>query len=187
MSETFQSFKGQLLLDSGQLAGSFFHRTVVLICSHDHEGAFGLVINRPTENKVADSLIADLPEALKEETLYLGGPVQPTALSYLHTDAFIPNADVMPNLELGHSLETLVELGESFSPTQQIRLFAGYAGWSPGQLEDEIQRKAWVIHPASLDLVFHADSRSLWRRILRAKGDWRYRLLANLPDDLTWN
>src|SRR5512141_2450242 len=98
----FQSLKGQLLLDSGQLSGSFFHRTVVLICQHDPEGAFGLVLNRPTDNKVGEALVADLPELVKEQTLYLGGPVQPTALSYLHTDSFLPNASVMPNLDLGH-------------------------------------------------------------------------------------
>ena len=183
----FQSLRGQLLLDSGQLSGSFFHRTVVLICQHDGEGAFGLVLNRPTDNKVGEALVADLPDSLKDQTLYLGGPVQPTALSYLHTDSFIPDASVLPNLDLGHSLESLVDLAQSFSVTQQVRLYAGYAGWSPGQLEDEIKRKAWVTHPASLDLVFHAESKDLWRRILRLKDHWRYRLLAEIPDDLSWN
>src|SRR5512140_2013398 len=96
----FHSLKGQLLLDSGQLTGSFFHRSVVLICQHDKDGAFGLVLNRPTDNKVGDALVADLPDALKEQTVYLGGPVQPTALSYLHADAFIPEASVLPNLDL---------------------------------------------------------------------------------------
>jgi putative transcriptional regulator len=187
MAEKFKSHRGHLLLDSGQLTGSFFHRSVVLICQHDAEGAFGLVVNRPTDNKVGDALVADLPDVVKEQTLYLGGPVQPTALSYLHTDTFLPEASVMTNLDLGHSLETLVELGQSYSTTQQLRLFAGYAGWSPGQLEDEIKRKAWVIHPASLDLVFNSESKMLWSQILKLKDDWRYRLLADIPDDLSWN
>jgi putative transcriptional regulator len=187
MAEKFKSLKGQLLLDSGQLTGSFFHRTVVLICQHDGEGAFGLVINRPTDNKVSEAITADLPESLKEHTLYLGGPVQPSALSYLHTDSFIPDATVLPNLELGHSLEGLVDLGQSYSPSKQLRLFAGYAGWSPGQLDDEIKRNAWVTHPATIDLVFHAESKGLWRSILQQKEDWRYRLLAEIPDDLSWN
>jgi putative transcriptional regulator len=187
MPEKFHSLKGQLLLDGGQLTGSFFHRTVVLICQHDKEGAFGLVLNRPTDNKVGEALVADLPETVKEQTLYLGGPVQPTALSYLHSDTFLPEASVMPNLDLGHSLESLVDLGQSYSVTQQVRLFAGYAGWSGGQLEDEMKRHAWVTHPASLDLVFHAESKSLWRLILREKEDWQYRLLAEMPDDLSWN
>ena len=187
MPDKFSSMKGQLLLDSGQLSGSFFHRTVVLICQHNREGAFGLVLNRPTDKKVGEALVADLSESLKDQTLFMGGPVQPTALSYLHSDTFIPEASVMSNLDLGHSLESLVELGQSYSVTQQLRLFAGYAGWSAGQLEDELKRKAWVTHPATLDLVFHVESRGLWRQILRQKEGWPYRLLAEIPDDLSWN
>jgi putative transcriptional regulator len=183
----FHSLRGHLLLDSGQLSGSFFHRTVVLICQHDKDGAFGLVLNRPTDNQVGDALVADLPDTLKSQTLYLGGPVQPTALSYLHADSFLPEASVLPNLDLGHSLEALVELAQSFSVTQRLRLYAGYAGWSPGQLEDELKRKAWVTHPASVELVFQAECKSLWRQILRQKDEWRYRLLAELPDDPSWN
>jgi putative transcriptional regulator len=178
--------KGQLLLDSGQLHGSFFQRTVVLICQHDAEGAFGLVLNRETGNKVGEMLVADIPDTLKTAPLYIGGPVQPTALSFLHTDAFMAEPNVMPNLSLGHSLDTLVELGESFSATRKVKLFAGYAGWSPGQLEVELQRDAWLTHPASLDLVFETDPGQLWRHILEQKG-WKYKLLAQMPDDLSLN
>src|SRR5512147_2878805 len=103
-----KSLKGQFILDHGKLAGSFFHRTVILICQHDAEGAFGLVLNRDTGNKVGEALVASLPETLKELPLYLGGPVQPQALSYLYSDAFLPNANVMPNLQLEHSLDGLV-------------------------------------------------------------------------------
>ena len=107
--------KGRLLLDGGALHGSFFHRTVVLICEHNAEGAFGLVLNRVAGNKVGEVLVADLPDTLRESPLFLGGPVQPTALSFLHADNFLPDANVFPNLSLGHSLDDLVEIGESFS------------------------------------------------------------------------
>lgn len=187
MAETFKTLKGQLLLDSGMLNGSFFHRSVVLICQHDAEGAFGLVINRSSDNKVGEMLVADLPDTLKEQQLYLGGPVQPTALSYLHADSFLPQSNVISNLNLGHSLDSLVEIGESFSSTQQVRIYAGYAGWGPGQLEDEMKRKAWLTHPASLDLVFNQEPASLWRSILRQKKGWQYKLLAQTPEDLSWN
>jgi len=186
MSESDQFLKGQLLLDSGQLRGSFFQRTVVLICQHDSEGAFGLVLNRATGNKAGEMIVADLPEVLKECPLYLGGPVQPSALSFLHTDAFIPDANVLPNLSLGHSLDSLIEIGDSFAPTRKIRMFAGYAGWSAGQLEDEMKRKAWLTHPASLELVFETDPNDLWQRILRQKG-WKYKLLSQMPEDLSLN
>src|SRR5882724_11720371 len=157
MSEAPKYLRGQLLLDSGQLSGSFFQHTVVLVCQHDAEGAFGLVLNRSSGNKLGEMLVANVPEPLKEQPLYLGGPVQLSALSFLHSDNFLPEASVMPNLDLGHSLDSLVELGESFSASKKVKLFAGYAGWSPGQLEDEMKREAWLIHPASLELVFDAD------------------------------
>ena len=80
MSGPEKFLKGQLLLDSGQLRGSFFQRTVVLICEHNAEGAFGLVLNRSSGSKIGEMVVADLPETLKEYPLYLGGPVQTTAL-----------------------------------------------------------------------------------------------------------
>jgi len=175
-----------LLLDSGQLRGSFFQRTVVLICQHDPDGAFGLVLNRAAGSNAGDMIVADLPEPVRATPLFLGGPVQPSALSFLLSDAFIADANVMPNLSLGHSLDALIELGESFSSTQRVKMFAGYAGWSPGQLEEEIKRDAWLTHPASLDLIFDVSPNQLWQKILRQKG-WQYRLLAQMPEDLSLN
>jgi putative transcriptional regulator len=186
MAEKGKYLKGQLLLDSGQLRGSFFQRTVVLICQHDAEGAFGLVLNRATGSKVGEMIVADLPETLKEFPLYLGGPVQPSALSFLHSDAFMADANVMPNLGLGHSLDDLVELGESFSAQRKVKMFAGYAGWSPGQLEDEMKRKAWLTYPASLELVFDTEPEQMWQTILRRKG-WKYKILSQTPEDLSSN
>jgi putative transcriptional regulator len=178
--------KGHLLLDSGELRGSFFQRTVVLICQHDAEGAFGLVLNRVTGNNAGEMIVGNLPELLKDSPLFLGGPVQPSALSFLHSDAFIPDANVLPNLTLGHSLDCLVELGEAFSASRKLKMFAGYAGWSPGQLEEELTRKAWLTHPASVELVFDVQPEQLWQRILRDKGG-QYKLLAQMPEDLSLN
>ncbi len=187
MAEPSKYLKGQLLLDSGELQGSFFQRTVLLICQHDVNGAFGLVLNRTTGSKAGEMIVANLPDTLKEEQLYLGGPVQPTALSFLHSDSFIPDATVLPNLSLGHSLDSLMEIGESFSPVKKVKLFAGYAGWSPGQLESEMKRKAWLTHPASLDLIFDTPPEKLWQMVLRSKGGWQNRILSQSPDDLSWN
>jgi putative transcriptional regulator len=92
---------------------------------------------------------------------------------------------VIPNLSLGHSLDSLTEIGQSYSAEKRAKIFAGYSGWSAGQLEAEIKRKAWVTHPASLELIF-ADEDELWRRILR-EMNWQHRLLADSPEDLSWN
>jgi putative transcriptional regulator len=186
MAEVPKYLKGQLLLDGGKLAGSFFHRTVVLVCEHNAEGALGLVLNRVSENKVGEMIVADLPDTFKEQSLFLGGPVQPAALSFLHSDNFIPDANVLPDLSVSHSLEALVDLGESFSSTQTVKIFAGYSGWSPGQLEEELKRGAWLVHPASLDLVFKTEPTNLWKTILDKKG-WKFKLMAQSPEDLSWN
>lgn len=186
MARTHKSLQGQLLLDGGKLQGSFFHRAVVLICQHDPEGAFGLILNRPSEHKVGQALVANVAEKIKKQLLFVGGPVQPGTLSFLHTDSFVPQANVMVNLNLGHSLDVLADLSESASGTQKLRLFAGYSGWSAGQLDNEMARNDWLTHPASLDLVFHPKPDQLWKEILRQKDD-QSRLLAESPDDLSWN
>lgn len=187
MAAKLKSLQGQLLLDSGQLGGSFFQRTVVLICHHNPEGAFGLVLNRPLGKSAGDLIIANLPETIKTTPLFIGGPVQTSALSYLHTDHFLPEADVMPNLALGHSLDELIEIGEKFSPTVKVRMFAGYAGWSPGQLEGEMKRKSWLTHPAGMEHVFEIPPEQLWQKILTEKGGLNNRLLSQMPEDLSWN
>jgi putative transcriptional regulator len=181
-----KSLQGQLLLDGGQLHGSWFHRTVVLVCQHDAEGAFGLVLNRPSGTEVGEALVADLPEKLKSMPLYIGGPVQPGALSYLHGDTFLPGGSVMANVDLGHSLDQLVELAGDFSSSRRLLVFAGYAGWSAGQLDDEIARDSWLVHQASPELIFDSNPQELWHRILRERGG-RFRLLADSPEDLSAN
>ena len=177
----------QVAAGQRRFGGSFFQHTVILICEHNAEGAFGLVLNRSLGKTVGEMIVADLPDTLKESPLFLGGPVQPAALSFLHTDNFIPDANVLPNLALGHSLDELVDVGESFSPAKKVRLFAGYAGWSPGQLENEMKRKSWLTFPASLELVFETPPEQLWPKILKSKGGWKNKLLSQMPDDLSLN
>lgn len=186
MPTEHQSLKGQLLLDGGKLVGSFFHRTVVLICQHDSEGAFGLVLNRLSGHTIREVLVADMPGQVLDLPLFVGGPVQPTAMSYLHSDDYLPEATVMPNLNLGHSLDDLGEIGDSYSATSKLKLFAGYAGWSAGQLDGEMKRGAWLTHPADLGLVFHPKPEELWRTVLHQKGP-AYRLLADSPEDPSAN
>lgn len=183
---TEDSLRGQLLLDGGKLRGSFFHRSVVLICQHDSEGAFGLILNRSTENAIGDVVIEDLPESIQEEPLYLGGPVQPGALSYLHSDSFIPAANVITNVNLGHSVEELADVAASYSPEKQLRIFAGYAGWSAGQLDDEMASDSWLTHPATKEIIFETPAKSMWSEVMKQKN-WQQRILADSPEDPSWN
>lgn len=178
--------KGQLLLDSGQLQGSFFQRTVVLICQHDHEGAFGLILNRPAGKTASEVFLSDLPESLQEEALYVGGPVQPAALTFLKSDLVLPSTNVMASLTVGHSIEDLLEAVSPPSLERRLRMFAGYAGWSAGQLEEEMKREAWLTHPASFEAIFETEADKLWSAILTKKGGV-YKMLAQSPEDLSWN
>ncbi len=186
MDKVSKSLRGELLLDGGGLAGSFFSHTVILVCQHDAEGAFGLVLNRSSDKTVGDVIEADLPDAIKSETLYLGGPVQPSALSYLHALGGDQNGNVMDRLRLSHSVEELEAVADKLSPPQRLKMFAGYAGWAPGQLDDEMKRKSWLTHPADCSLIFSADPKKLWKQILSGLG-WRYKLLVERPEDLSSN
>ena len=184
-----QSLKGQLLLDGGKLAGSEFHHTVVLICEHDPEGALGLVLNRISEQTLAECLAEPLPEALQESPLYLGGPVRPQTLSCLIQEPAageLTTAHVLPGLRLTHQLDAILEPSGNCGPFSQIKFFAGYAGWSAGQLDNELKAGAWLTHPATIDLVFDPAPVDLWKLILRKKGP-AYRLLAEAPDDISQN
>jgi putative transcriptional regulator len=186
-----QYLQGALLLDGGKLQGTFFQRSVILICRHDADGAFGLILNRPIGSTIGDAIVADIPVSLKKRPLFLGGPVQPETLSYLHTDALEDaleeTGDFMGGLNLGHSLDGLVDAEEGFSPTRRLKLFAGYSGWGAGQLEGELARNDWLVHrPATLDIVFCVKPEELWKSILKEKGP-TYRLIAERPEDLSWN
>ncbi len=186
MTQADSSLKGQLLLDGGNLAGSFFHRSVVLICHHDDQGAFGLMLNRSLGSNHGLKSALKLPEPLQNRPIYIGGPVQPGAMSFLWTDAFIEHNEVFPGVGMGHDLDELSERLQHYSPQRDFRLFSGYAGWSPGQLEDELQREAWLIHTPSQKLLFEQDPAKLWKHIMCQRG-WEERLMAEAPEDLEAN
>lgn len=181
-----ESLKGHFILDSGKLSASFFARSVILICQHDADGAFGLVINHATGNALGEAVSDPLPDRLQDTPVYLGGPVQTDMLSFLHTDAMMFQANVTKDLSIGHSLDELTQIAQGFSPAQRVKVFAGYSGWAAGQLEREMGEDSWLIHPASLELVFDTDPDAIWSQILKEKGP-QYRLLADAPEDPSVN
>lgn len=193
MARSHKSLKGQLLLDGGQLGGSCFHRAVVLVCEHNAEGAFGLVLTNPSDHRVEDVLEGELGPAIGGQFLGDGGPVQPTALSFLRLvdlASELPPATqavVFPGVWLGHQLEDLVDLSRATPQTDLVRVFAGYSGWSPGQLDAEMKRKSWLTEPATRELVFSIPPEALWRHILKKRTHWMERLLGDSPEDPTCN
>lgn len=187
MPSVHKSLKGQLLLDGGRLTGSCFHRAVVLVCEHTTDGAFGLILNQPSGRELGESIDGKLPHCLARQPLFEGGPILPAAMSFLHSAPILLKANILPNLSKGHDLDELIELAGDESASRKIRVFAGYAGWSPGQLDDEMRRGAWLTHPATIELVFEMVPQNLWRQLLKQRPRWQERLIADSPDDLSWN
>ena len=178
------SLRGTLLIASPALREPTFRRTVVLVTSHSEEGAMGLVLNRPSEASVSEAvphlehLVAD------EEPVFVGGPVEPNAVTALAelTD------DAEPALHVFEAVGFLpADLSEEIeAATMRARVFAGYSGWSAGQLEAELAESSWILEPARTEDVFVADPEALWSTVLRRKGA-EFRVLALMPDDPSLN
>lgn len=184
---TFHSLRGHFLLDGGTLGGSCFHRSVVLVCEHTLEGALGLVLTRPGPLRLEESLPGEVPQGFHGTPLFDGGPVQPTALSYLHSAPAHLLGNVLPGLSIGHQVVDLHELMASGPPKLRLKVFAGYAGWSPGQLDGELRRGSWLTAPAEVAAVFDIPPEDLWRHLIRRRESWQERLLADAPEDLSSN
>ena len=186
MSETSsQLAPGVLLVAHPMLGDPNFRRSVVLICEHSPEGSFGLILNRPLDlelGDVVDGLAGD-------DLLSLGGPVQQDTLHFLHRhdDVLEGAIPVMEGVHWGGDFEMVKTLvwAEQASP-RDLRFFLGYAGWSAGQLEEEVDEGGWFLTPATDDLVFADAPQQLWRTVLRRMGG-EYALLANFPDDPRMN
>ncbi len=175
------SLRGQLLVAAPLLTDPNFHRTVILIGEHGSEGAMGVVLNRPSPVTVSAALAPLGPIVGDDDFVYVGGPVQ--------TDAVVVLADfVDPDLSAGVVFESVgfvpgeVEDAADLGPLRKARVFVGYSGWGSGQLENELEERAWILADATTDDVFAQDAERLWTRVLRRLGG-AYAVLALLPED----
>ena len=179
------SLKGKLLVASPTLEDGNFARAVVLIAEHGDEGAMGLILNRPSEAMVAES-VEELGDVVGAgETVYVGGPVQTDAVMVLaeFDDPQLAAALVLADIGF---LPAEADLAELSGRTRRARVFAGHSGWSPGQLEAEMEEGAWIVVDAAPDDPFDDDPEELWGAVLQRKGG-PYALLARIPDDPSVN
>jgi putative transcriptional regulator len=179
-----ESLRGHLLVASPALLDPNFRRTVVLVTEHTEDGAAGLVLNRPSLVEVG-AAVPQLEELVDEdEQVWVGGPVQPEAVLVLG-EFLDPDAAAVPLFEsLG--FPSLDEPEEIVPATTRRRVFAGYAGWGAGQLEEEVANEDWILEPALADDAFTDEPEELWRDVLRRKGGI-YELVAKMPDDPSLN
>ena len=173
------TLRGRLLIAGPTLQDPNFARTVVLVGEHNADGALGVVLNRPSETTVGEAVpdLEDLTPA--GDPVHVGGPVQPSAVLVL---AEYEEPDAGTQLVTGCVGFVAVDDEGDRVATQlgRARVFAGYAGWGPGQLEAELERDDWIIADAVPDDVFDTDAPTLWSRVLDRQGG-KLRLLARMP------
>ena len=181
-----ESLRGQLLIASPAVHDPNFRRTVVLIAEHNEAGAMGVILNRPAQVTVAGA-VPELEElADHDEAVHLGGPVGESSVTVLAEFADLAAAALLIDDDLGF-LGSQVETHEHLADVvNRARVFAGHAGWEPGQLEAEMEEESWIVEPALREDVFTADPEGLWSSLLRRKGG-EYVVIATMPDDPTLN
>jgi len=162
---------GKLLVATDTVRGEIFARTVILLLHYDESGAMGLVVNRPTEVEPAE--VMDDPEALSayQGTLFWGGPVEMAGLRVLvRSDAPPEGAETI----VGNVHLVSFEAAVSRLPADvgNLRLYIGYAGWAPGQLDGELAIGSWDVRAAADELVFADDPGGLWQQ-LKPERDYR--------------
>ena len=178
------STRGKLLIAGPGLMDPNFWRTVVLMVEHSEEGALGLVLNRPSETTVGEA-VSELEHLLDvDDRLFIGGPVQPSALIVLAEFDDPEQAALIAFLDIG---VLATDSPEDGAPAlRRGRAFVGHAGWGPGQLESELERGDWILEPARREDVFTGGALELWPTVLTRKGG-SYALLARMPPDPSVN
>jgi len=181
MSAT-HNLTGHFLLAMPSLADPNFKDAVVLVCHHDEDGCMGLIINRPQDITVG-AVLEDLKlgDGERDAPTFEGGPVEPFRGFVLHDGWQVYEATlcVTPEIHLTTSRDILEDLARGEGP-EHFMLVLGYAGWSAGQLEDEIARNDWLIAPGSSAIVFHTPAEQRWMAAARGMGV----TLAQLSDQV---
>jgi putative transcriptional regulator len=183
--------RGKLLVATPELPDPNFARTVVLVLEHSDEGALGVVLNRPTDSSLVESLPRWADRAAPPAVVFVGGPVQPDAAIGLarRAAADTDEPDGGGFATLFDRLGTVdLELGpEEITPAvEAVRVFVGYSGWGPGQLDGELAAEGWYVCDADADDLWTAHPNDLWRAVLRRQPG-PLRLVAGFPDDPSQN
>jgi putative transcriptional regulator len=173
-----ESLKGNLLIAAPSLF-DYFRRAVVLLIEHSDEGAMGVILNRSSETAVAEAVPALAELAEEDDLVQLGGPVSPQSVVALGEFDDPEEAGAPVSGSLG-----LIDPDQTPGSLRRLRVYAGYAGWGPGQLEGELDEQAWIVEPATADDPF--EEGDIWSAALQRKGG-AYALLATMPAEPSLN
>jgi putative transcriptional regulator len=166
------SVSPMLLVSMPQMADPNFARTVVLLAEYGRHGAFGLVVNRRMREPAHAVIRSEPPIDIRQDVhLYVGGPVEPTRAWVLtaHRDLDPDAVEVVAGIYLSASAELIKHALQS-PPDESLRVVIGYAGWAPGQLDEELAASAWLTAPVDADLVFETPLEGMWEAAIRRLG-----------------
>ncbi len=182
-----ESLRGKLLLAAPALKDPNFDRTVVFIAEHSDEGAMGLVLNRPSEASVSDAIPdLDWVAGSSDDVVHVGGPVAPNGVIVLAEWSDPALAVVLVEDDLGFVPGDAEDEDALAAAIVRARVYAGHAGWGPGQLEDELGEDAWIVEAPLRDELFTDDAEALWPAVLRRMGR-EFALLSTMPPDPSLN
>jgi putative transcriptional regulator len=183
MHNTNQPHKGRMLISEPALRDFYFSKSVVLLVEHsEDEGTFGLIVNKPIHLKL-NEVVKEFP--YNNFPLYLGGPVHPERLFYLHTlGEQIPGSlHVFNDIYWGGDIHKLMEMIDlKLVGPDQVKFFIGYSGWEPGQLDREMGENSWIVTQSSKRCVLASKPETLWGNVLKKLGN-DYAIWANFPSD----
>jgi len=183
ISELSGNLEGQFLIAMPSISDGCFERAVVLVCAHSDDGAMGLIVNLPTQDMVFADLLEQLeivtgdggegaPMEVRNRPIHIGGPVSMSRGFILHTpDYFVRSSSVQvhSNICLTSTIDILKAILSGQGP-QKSFVALGYAGWGPGQLENEFANNSWLNCPADRDLIFDCDVEAKYERALLKLG-----------------
>ncbi len=174
---------GRLLISTPYFNDPFFNHSVVLLTDYEEEHTAGLIINRPLPHTVYDVV----NEIRVDDPIFFGGPVLAEAVFLLHSFDACPEATrLLPGVYVGYNPVLIAVIEQHAIANLKSKFLLGYAGWSPGQLEDEIQRKMWVVAPATKSLVFDTPPQDIWTRAVTRLGK-SYDHWLKIPKNIGYN
>jgi putative transcriptional regulator len=166
---------GSLLVAMPSMTDERFERTVIFVCAHSEDGAMGLVVNKLMDDLTLPALLRQLKiepgAAQDDEPIHYGGPVESSRGFVLHTADYVQESTMVitDNVALTATIEVLRAIARGEGPARKV-MALGYAGWSAGQLDSEIQANGWLSVPADEELLFGADHAHKWERALAKLG-----------------
>ena len=174
---------GCLLISTPYFNDPFFNHSVVLLTDYEEEHTAGLIINRPLPHSVREVV----NEIKVDAPIFFGGPVLTEAVFLLHNFDSCPEASrLLPNVYVGYNPVLLAVIEHNAIPNLKHKFLLGYAGWAPGQLEDELLNNMWVVAPATHSLVFDTPAEEIWPLAVKRLGK-PYEHWLRIPKNITSN